>query len=197
VSGFDEIVLLTSGDVNVEVTGTESLEIKADDNIMALLTAEVVNGRLELGSSEPFSTTRGITYTITAAELAGVTISGSGDVDASRIDTDSFEATVTGSGTLNPSGTCSRLEATISGSGDINPSGSCADLEVTINGSGKFAGDDLEAATGTDTVSGSGDAVVNVTDNLSVRISGSGDVRYIGDPTVSESISGSGDVSRR
>lgn len=197
VTGFDEIVLMTSGDVNVEVTGTESLEVEAEDNIMPLLTTEVVNGRLELGASEPFSTTRRITYTITAAELVGVAVAGSGDVDASGIDTDSFEATVSGSGNLDLSGTCATFEAAISGSGSINPSGTCTDLAVTVTGSGKFRGDELEAATGTVTVSGSGDAEVNVSDDLDVRISGSGDVRYRGDPSVSQNISGSGGVSRR
>lgn len=178
VSGFDEIVLMTSGDVVVEVTGTESLEIEADDNVMSLLTSEVVNGRLELGSSGSFSTTRGITYTITASELVGVTISGSGDIDVSRIDADSFEAT-------------------ISGSGNIDPSGNSTNLKVTISGSGRFSGDDLESAIGDVTVSGSGEAVVNVTDDLVVRVSGSGDVRYMGNPTLDQDISGSGGVSRR
>ncbi len=197
VSGFDEIVLMTSGDVNVEVTGSESLEIDAEDNIISLLTSEVVDGRLELGSSDAFSTTRRITYTITAAELVGVTVMGSGDVDASRVDTDFFEATVTGSGDLKLSLACSRLEATVTGSGNINPSGTCADLEVTISGSGKFNGDDLEAATAAVTVSGSGNAEVNVADALDVRISGSGDVRYSGDPSVTQDVSGSGGVSQR
>lgn len=178
VSGFDEIVLMTSGDVVVEVTGSESLEIEADDNVMSLLTSEVVNGRLELGSSGSFSTTRGITYTITASELVGVTISGSGNIDVSGVDTDSFQATVTGSG-------------------NIDPSGSSTSLEVTISGSGEFSGDDLESAIGDVTVSGSGEAVVNVTDNLVVRITGSGDVRYMGDPTIDQDISGSGGVSQR
>jgi len=178
VNGFNEIVLMTSGDVVVEVTGTESLEIEADDNVISLLTSEVVNGRLELGSSGSFSTTRGITYTITAAELVGVTISGSGDIDVSRIDADSFEARITGSG-------------------NIDPSGNSANLEVTISGSGRFSGEDLESAIGDVIVSGSGEAVVNVTDDLMVRITGSGDVRYIGDPTIDQDISGSGGVSQR
>ena len=178
VNGFNEIVLMTSGDVVVEVTGTESLEIEADDNVMSLLTSEVVNGRLELGSSGSFSTTRGITYTITASDLVGVTISGSGNIDVSGISTDSFQATVTGSG-------------------NIEPSGISTNLDVTIGGSGNFNGDDLESAIGDVTVSGSGGAVVNVTEDLGVRISGSGDVRYIGDPKLDQDISGSGSVSQR
>jgi hypothetical protein len=50
---------------------------------------------------------------------------------------------------------------------------------------------------GTVRVSGSGEAVVNVADELDVDVSGSGGVQYIGDPTVAESISGSGDITRK
>jgi hypothetical protein len=178
VSGFDEIVVLGSGDVIVSVTGTESLTIEAEDNIMPLLTAEVSGGRLELGSDASFSATRGISYTITAVELDGVTINGSGDVAASGIEAGSFEAT-------------------INGSGDVEPVGTSEELNVGINGSGNYNGEDLIASLGTVEVSGSGSAVVNVTDDLTVRIGGSGDVEYLGNPTLTQDISGSGDVSQR
>lgn len=178
VSGFREVVLMTSGDVNIEVTGTDSLTIEADDNILPLLTAEVVDGRLELGSRGSFSTTRPITYTITAADLTGVTVSGSGNVEVSGVSTDVFRVS-------------------ISGSGNVTPSGSCHDLQVTVSGSGQYNGDDLQATTGTVTVSGSGDADVDVTQVLDVVVSGSGSVRYAGQPTLNQKITGSGDVSHR
>jgi len=180
VSGFDEIVVLGSGNVIVDVTGTETLEIEAEDNIMEFLTTEVVNGRLELGfeSGQPLSPSRDITYTITAADLNAMTINGSGNIDATDIDTDTFEVT-------------------ISGSGDVEPQGASNHLRVTISGSGRFDGTGLESATGEVGVSGSGNVVVNVTDELSVTISGSGDVQYMGDPALDSSVSGSGDISRR
>ena len=180
VSGFDEIVVLGSGNVVVDVTGSESLELEAEDNIMPFLTTEVVGGRLELGfeSGQLLSPRRDITYTITAAQLNGVTIRGSGDIDASNIDTDTFEVE-------------------ISGSGDVEPEGTSDDLRVTISGSGRFDGTDLESTTGEVKVSGSGNVVVNVTDELDVTVSGSGDVKYIGDPSLNSRVSGSGDVSQR
>jgi hypothetical protein len=46
-------------------------------------------------------------------------------------------------------------------------------------------------------VSGSGSAIVNVTDVLDAEVSGSGSIEYLGAPVVSESISGSVSVSRR
>jgi hypothetical protein len=178
VSGFDEIVVLGSGDVIVTVTGTESLTIEAEDNVMPLLTTKVRDGRLELGSDGSFSTTRGITYTITAVALEGVAISGSGDVVASGIDASDFAVT-------------------IDGSGNITPAGTSEEVSVDINGSGGFDGEDLIASIGRVEISGSGDAVVNVIDDLTIRIGGSGDVEYLGNPTVSQDIGGSGSVSQR
>ena len=180
MSDFDEIVVLGSGNVIVDVTGTESLELEAEDNLMEFLTSEVVNGRLELGfeSGQLLSPRRDITYTITAAQLIGVTIRGSGDIDVAHVDTDTFAVE-------------------ISGSGNVVPEGASDHVAVTISGSGRFDGTDLESATGQVRVSGSGNVTVNVTEDLDITISGSGDVKYIGDPSLNTSISGSGDISQK
>lgn len=178
VSGFDEIALLGSGVVVVDVDGTESLVIEAEDNIMPLLTTEVKSGTLELGADSPISPTKEIRYTISAAALEGVTISGSGNITATNVESPEFAAV-------------------IAGSGHIEPVGSADVLTVSISGSGEYAGAGLEARTGVVTVSGSGDAAVYVTDVLDVTISGSGSVEYLGNPALKTSISGSGDVSQR
>ena len=44
------------------------------------------------------------------------------------------------------------------------------------------------------TISGSGSAEVNVSEQLDIKISGSGDVYYRGNPSINIDISGSGDV---
>ncbi len=178
VSGFDSIQLQASGDVNVSVTGTESLVIEAEDNIMPLLTNDVRGGTLVLGSNGSFTTNRGITYTITVADLTGIEINGSADVTATGIDTGRFEAEITGSG-------------------DIDVTGTVDDLDVRISGSGNYDGFDLVALRADVGISGSGNADVNATDTLDASISGSGNIEYTGDPQVSESVSGSGRVSQR
>jgi hypothetical protein len=178
VSGFDEIDLSGSGRVLVAVTGTESLTVEAEDNILPLLTTEVRNGSLVLGAKQSISPTREIVYTITVVSLEAVTVSGSGSVTATNIDADAFNVDISGSGTVIPGGVSESLD-------------------LSISGSGVFEGEALLSATGTVSVSGSGDAVVNVTDDLDVKVSGSGNVEYLGDPGVSVSISGSGDVSQR
>jgi hypothetical protein len=178
VSGFDEIAVFGSGEVVVDVTGTESLSIEAEDNIMPLLTTEVRNGVLELEVEGNVSPTRDITYTITAATLTGVSIAGSGDVTATDVESDEFEVE-------------------IAGSGDVSPAGTVGALSIEIAGSGRYRGEDLMAASAAVEVAGSGDVVVNATDELAIVIAGSGSVEYLGTPTVEQSVSGSGEVSQR
>lgn len=178
VSGFSEIDLSGSGTVLVSVTGTESLTVEAEDNILPLLTTEVRDGRLVLGTKQSISPTRDIVYSITVINLDAVAVSGSGSVTAVDVVANGFEVD-------------------ISGSGAVTLEGVSEDLDLSIGGSGAFEGEGFVAATGTVSVSGSGDVVVNVTDDLDVDVSGSGSVEYIGDPAVSTSISGSGEISRR
>lgn len=178
VSGFDEIAVFGSGKVIVDVTGSESLTIEAEDNIMPFLETEVRNGRLELEVDGNISPTQDIEYTVTAAELQGVSIAGSGDVTATGVDTDEFTVD-------------------IAGSGDVAPAGTAGELSVDIAGSGRFQGEDLVVTTATIDVAGSGDAVVNATEMLDIDVAGSGNVEYIGRPTVNQSVSGSGEVRQR
>lgn len=98
VSGFDEIVVLGSGEVVVDIDGSESLTIEAEDNIIPLLTTEVRGGRLELSVESNTSPTVEVKYSITAAALVGVSIAGSGDVTVVDIDADSFAVEISGSG---------------------------------------------------------------------------------------------------
>jgi hypothetical protein len=178
VSGFNEIAVLGSGEVIVDINGTESLTVEAEDNIMPLLKTEVHNGRLELSIESNISPTTEVEYTISAAALDGVSIAGSGDITATGIAADSFNVE-------------------ISGSGRVEPTGVVGTLTVDISGSGDYVGEGLVATVGTVDISGSGNAVVNVTDDLDIDISGSGNVKYIGDPSLATSISGSGDIQRR
>lgn len=176
VTGFDGVVLLGSGDVTIEVTGTDSLTIEAEDNILPLLTTQLSGRTLELGTKSSISPTKPITYSITVASLESVGIPGSGTITARQIDTESF-----------------RVE--ISGSGTVDASGAAQALAVDISGSGAYLGEDLAARIGEVSISGSGSAVVNPTDELDVRISGSGSVQYFGDPSVTQSVTGSGSIS--
>lgn len=198
VSGFNEVVLEGSGTVSISITGSESLTIEAEDNLISHLTSDVRGGRLVLGTDTPMSTTRGITYTITAAGLDGITIDGSGSVEVAKVTSDDFTAEINGSGTMNLSDLeLGSLDSTISGSGGMTVAGNADDIRVEIPGSGAFNGENLTALDGDVSISGSGAAVVNVTGTLTAVIGGSGTIEYLDGPTVDSTISGSGSIRPR
>jgi hypothetical protein len=178
VNGFNEIAVLGSGEVKVDVNGIESLIVEAEDNIVPLLKTEVRNGRLELSVESSISPSIEVRYTITAVTLDAVSVSGSGDVAATGINAGTFDVEITGSGKVEATGIADRMS-------------------LGISRSGCYAGEGLVAAVGTVRVSGSGEAVMYVTDDLDIDVSGSGSVEYIGKPSLATSISGSGDISRR
>ena len=49
VSGFTTVTLSTVGSLTIEQTGTESLTVEGDDNIVPLITTVVKNNNLEIG----------------------------------------------------------------------------------------------------------------------------------------------------
>ena len=72
VSDFNEVELQGIGNLTIQQTGSESLTIEAEDNIIPYLKTEVKNNRLTL-SIEPgvgISTTKPINYELTVKDLS-------------------------------------------------------------------------------------------------------------------------------
>lgn len=220
VSGFNTVALAGEGQLTIHQTGTESLTITADDNILPLLTSDVRGGRLNLGvaSNTILQPKTAIRYDLTVKDLSSIDLSGSGNVVADTLSNPSLDIGISGSGsmtltnlmtttlTLDISGSGSlRLSnvsaqhttATISGSGATTIAGQTHDLTLRISGSGKFQGDSFASATADISVSGSGDVTVRVSDTLHASVSGSGNIAYYGSPQLSYQGSGSGKVQSK
>lgn len=177
VQGFSQVLVDGVGELIVDQTGTESLAIEAEDNILPLLESKVANGQLRLGmkSGTDVQPTKPIHYRLTTKELSALRLTGS--------------VTATGQHLMSQ-----RLETTVSGSGKATLAGQASDQRVSISGSGIYAADQLPGRTASVSVSGSGQAAVNVADALEVSVTGSGAVKYHGSPRIKQSITGSGSV---
>ena len=181
VTGFTKVELSGTGELTIEKTGTESLAISAEDNLLPLLTSEVSGDTLVLGTKRntEIVTTKPINYALTVKDLTGLTLSGSGNIRVSNLST-------------------TRLTTKISGSGTITASGTADDQDLDVSGSGRYQADQLASKTVSAGISGSGTASVLVSDALDVRISGSGTLTYTGDPTrVTQDVSGSGKLIKQ
>jgi hypothetical protein len=179
VGGFDEVELRGVGNLFIEQTGSESLSVEAEEDVLPKIRTEVENSRLTIGPdpNSMISTTKAINYRLTVKDLNALEVSGSGDVEAEGIDTD-------------------ELAVTISGSGEVEIRGSADSQEVDLSGSSDYKAEDLESREATIDVRGSGSATVNVSDQLDAEVSGSGSVEYVGDPTINQDVSGAGEVSK-
>lgn len=199
VSDFTKIELNGSGTVNITQGDTEALTIEAEDNVIDRIESRVSNGTLHLGMKSPWYffwlwPTRDITYELTVQDLNALSISGSGTINSDSLTTDQFSVTVSGSGKAKMKMHVQELEVDISGSGEFDLSGTAVSQLVDINGSGKYDAKNLLSKSAEFSVSGSGQGIVNVSDELQISISGSGKVEYIGSPKISQEISGSGKI---
>lgn len=198
VPSFTRVALENQGRVRIEVTGTQSLAIETDDNLLDRLTSEVTaDGTLELATTEQVSPTDDIIYTITVVALDGVSIGGSGDITVLGIVGERFDIDIGGSGSVDaPDLAVEQTTVGIGGSGSVTLTGATRMLDIDVGGSGDVDATGLIAESATVSVGGSGSAQVNVAERLEARVSGSGDITYLGDPTVDADVSGSGSIDR-
>jgi hypothetical protein len=180
VSSFTKIDLAGSGEVSVEQSGSESLTIEADDNVLPNLTSEVSDSTLKLGTKQGVivKTTNPVRYKVGVKDLIGVSVSGSGSVQGQGM-------------------TLQTLSVDISGSGTVNLSGSAVEQNIALSGSGRHNAAELLTEKAHVDISGSGEVTVTVSRELNVEISGSGTVTYSGEPSINTSVSGSGKVTKK
>jgi hypothetical protein len=180
VSGFTSVELTGVGELSIDQTGTESLTVSAEDNLLPLLTSRVEADTLILGKkpNTRIVTSKPITYTLTMKDITGLAVSGSGTINAPKL-------------------TTAALRIEISGSGVITTAGNADDQSLEISGSGRYLADGLTSKTTTAEISGSGTANVVASNALDVKISGSGTLTYSGNPQVSQTVSGSGKLIKK
>ena len=159
--------------------GPRTLTVTADDNLVSLFTSEVKDGTLELSVAKGKSLSgKRPVYRVTISELKKLDVTGSGTVDATKLDGDALSMSISGSGT-----------ATLAGRVD--------DLRVSITGSGSFNGTALTAKRAKIDVTGSGEVTVNASEELDAEVTGSGSIWYIGSPKLTPSVSGSGSIKKK
>lgn len=179
VSGFDSVMLEGSGDVTISFGGSESVVVKADDNIVPLIETTVQNGRLVISTKNNTNiTTRdGIHVAVTVKSLKGVSLKGSGDIKVTDL-------------------TGSNVTVELPGSGNITVTGTADSVNISLAGSGNIYCDGLQARSATISLNGSGNINAYASENLQATLSGSGTIRYSGNPSqVNKSVTGSGMIT--
>ena len=139
VSGFTAIDLAGTGEVTVEQGETESLTIEADDNVLARLTSKVSDSTLKLDQKPGITidTKEPIRYRVTVKDLT----------ESRCRAPEAFKAREM---------TLQMLPVDISGSGTVDLSGSAVEQDIEVSGSGRYEAADLQSEKVTAEISGSG-----------------------------------------
>ena len=170
----------TEGIFTVEVTCQKnvSVEVEGDDNVLAVVTAEVSNNVLRLRSTKNYSSSEPVKFKISVPNLEGLSVSGAGRIDVKDLKNDKFEIDSSGAPT-------------------ISASGNTKVIDIDTSGAGKIDTHELHASRGVVDSKGVSRIDLDVSDQLDVKISGPSSVYYKGDPVVTKTINGPGKVERR
>ena len=180
INGVSSVSLVGDGLLEVEQTGTDSLTITADDNLLPLLSSEVRDGELKLGPKNltNLQETKQIKYKLTVKGLTGLSMAGDAEADVRKLATEHFKVNITGDGKIHVDGTAD-------------------DQRITIIGDGKYDAYDLVSKSATVSITGDGHLDVAVSDKLDVTILGDGHINYTGDPTITKKIVGDGKIDKK
>ena len=179
VPAFFAVDLAGSSVLTVRVGPQQAVVVHADDNLIDLVTTDVEDGTLVVGTSGSFTTQSPMTVDVTVPTLETVVLSGSGVVTVEGVTTERLVVRAPGSGVLTVSGTAEQLDVSLTGSGDVRLEELVArDVAATLSGSGRLQ--------------------VHATDSLEASVPGTGVIVYRGNPsTVTTDVSGTGVITKQ
>ena len=176
VNMFNGISMNIGGDVQVKYGKKPIIHIVADENILSMISTDVINGSLKISSTGSFSSKSGVKINIEVPNITSVANNGSGKITINSV-------------------AQNKLSISLNGSGSAKAIGSVADLSGKINGSGNLMLKMLKVSNCDMKINGSGTAFVSVANELSVKINGSGGILYYGEPKeLTSKVNGSGSI---
>lgn len=200
VSSFNAVQLDGAGRLVITQGASESLEIRADDNLIGNLTSEVKGDTLVLGFQEQswrrtVLPSQPVVYTLTITNLTRLTLNGAGDLEIRSLKTETFDLAINGAGNIDIQDlSTGKLAVNFAGAGSVSVSGMTVEQAVTLDGAGNYQAGNLQTMNTSIQINGLGSGTVWATETLQVGIAGGGTVSYYGSPNVSQQITGLGEV---
>jgi len=177
ITDFSEL----HGDGSFEIewrTGTPSLTITTDENLLPYVEVDVHEKYLRLHMRERVLPTHGLKVAVSSSQRTGCKLTGASELVAHDLTGDSFAVKTTGAAEVKLDGTVSQLLADMTGASEI-------------------AARKLQTKTAEISTTGAASADVRVSDALRVTITGAGEVTYHGNPTVQKHVTGAGEIRRK
>ena len=165
--------------VEVIVGREANVEVRADDNLLPLITTDVRGGVLHIESERRIKSRNDILVRVTTTDLDNLDVSGAANVNVAGVRGD-------------------ELSVDASGASHIKIAGQTSNVKIDVSGASKIDADDLAAVDANVDASGAANVGVNVSGTLTADLSGASKVVYSGSPTnVEKTTSGASHVSAK
>ena len=198
VEPFEVLVTDLPATIELTVSDTHAVNIRAQKYVHTQLSVGVLDGRLQIRSSGSFQSNQPIEIRVTTQLLAGLEVGGAASILVDKLDTEKLEILGDGGAQVRINQlNLKRLIGDLQGASSMTLSGQAQDQQVRIDGSASYDGQRLVSRSGGFQVRGAANAVVNVTRDLRVEVSDAASVEYLGNPSVTEQVQGAGSLARR
>lgn len=195
---FTAIELKTFSNVFITLGENTGKRIETDNNKPSNIQFEIKNNKIIIFSDDNIDQQNPASVFINLKTLTKVELSGSGNIKMNgHIKCNAIELCLSGSGNIYADVETKKVNINLSGSGNINATGQTEKLTITNTGSGNINCQELKSSTGSINISGSGTNIVDVEDELIVKITGSGNVYFVSVPDrIYAKSSGTGRIER-
>ena len=179
VAGFTKID--ASGAINVQVFAQKdySVEVQADDNLLANIKTEVSGDTLKIYSEDRISPKTQINVKISMPSIEGLDISGASSGNVVNVKAESLELKASGASKIGIKGEAKILNADASGASTIDAEAlQVEDAEIEASGASK--------------------AVISATNELNADASGASKISYVGEPkNIRQNSSGASSITKK
>ncbi len=185
-------------EIVIEQGETQNVKITAKEQFLDKLTVEVNDGILMIKTNTGIlKNNEKIQVHITFTHLSSINISGVTEVNsASLIEASKLFIKSAGASEIDIELEVDDLSLEVSGAGKVKLKGNAQTLQADISGAGYLKAKQLKVENADVSVSGAGNAYLNVTNSLECSVSGAANVNYSGNPeTKNFTKSGSGNIS--
>ena len=161
--------------VTITIGPTRAVEVRAQANILPIISTIVEGGTLRIDASKEFSTSESVVVVVVTPTLDGISVSGGSQGQVTGLEADSLEIAVSGGSVVTARGSATNVALTSSGGAEVH----LADLSartVTLELSGGATASLNASSEVNGSAAGGAKAMVRGGGRLNVAVSGGAEV---------------------
>ena len=197
---FTEVEISSAFEFKIDQSGSYSINVTADDNVMDYVQVSQDGQTLKIGLRR-FISIGPVTLraSVTMPQLHGLTASGATRGTVSGFSsTEDLEIKVSGASRVTGDIAAGDVEFGISGASTIQLEGSANDIDANVSGASHFNLDAFTVNNADVNFSGASSGTVNLNGRLDANLSGASTLWYIGEPTMGDiNTSGASTISKK